>query len=281
MLIEFQRVRFGYDRSHEIISPTSFSIEQGQICAILGLNGSGKSTLLKLLAGLCYPVEGRCLIDGVESRDRSLRYLKHLFLVPEEFSLPSLSIERYADVYTPFYDGFDRALFYRLIEEFGMTRKEVIPRMSYGMRKKMLLAFGFATRVPLLLLDEPTHGLDIPSKKQLRKMLASLCSAEQAVVMATQQVRDLGPLLDRLMILHKKELLLNASSEEISRRLLFSESREAPSGSDVLYSETAFPGYKVLSLNTAEVPSAVDAELLFNGAIQNPSQIRTLFSNSN
>lgn len=281
MLTEFQRVRFGYDRSHEIISPTSFSIERGQICALLGLNGSGKSTLLKLLAGLCYPVEGRCVIDGVESRDRPLRYLKQLFLVPEEFSLPSLSIAKYADVYAPFYEGFDHELFGRLIGEFGMTSHEVIPRMSYGMRKKMLLAFGFATRVPLLLLDEPTHGLDIPSKKQFRKMLASVCSAEQAVVMATQQVRDLGLLLDRLMIFHKRELLLNASSEEIARRLLFSESREAPSGGDVLYSETAFPGYKVLSLNTAGVSSAVDAELLFNGAIQNPSQIRTLFSHSN
>ena len=277
MLIQLETVRFGYSRRHEILSNLSFTLEKGRICGLLGLNGSGKSTLLKLIAGLCYPSAGSCSINGVVSRDRPLSYLQQLFFVPEEFALPSVSIRRYADVYGPFYERFDRALFLRLVEEFGLSHGDVIPRMSYGMRKKMLLSFALATRVPVLLLDEPTHGLDIPSKKQFRKILASGCSDEQSVLMATQQVRDIGTMLDHILILHKKELLLSASAEDISHKLSFSETREPASGEGVLYCETAFPGYRVLSRNTAGTPSAFDAELLFNGAMQSPAVMKTLF----
>ena len=273
-MITAENICFAYVRGKPVLENISFSLPAGSVCGLLGRNGAGKTTLLKLLCGLAFPVTGHCFLDGSDVRDRAVSTLQGLFYLPEEFVLPDITVKRYMSVYAPLYDKFDRELFKTLIEGFELSMGDNLSAMSYGMRKKVLLAFAMAIRARMLLMDEPTHGLDIPSKKQFRKMLVTAVTEKQNIIMATQQVRDIGTMLDHIMILHNNRLILNEQVDTITSVLDFSEK----SDSSVIYSESSISGLRVLSANTSGVNSDFDAELLFNGIMHNPATVTELFT---
>lgn len=140
-----------------------------------------------------------------------------------------------------------------------------------------MISFALATNTRLLIMDEPTNGLDIPSKSIFRKLLAQAATAERLVILSTHQVRDLHSLIDAVVILEQGKILLNASTEKISEKLVFQKGNEAALSNEIIYSEVNAGVKNIVAENTACSESQVDLELLFNAVLANQEKILKLF----
>lgn len=275
-MIEIRDLSFSYGRE-KLFSQLNLSLRPGNICGLLGKNGAGKTTLLKLLAGLLFPQNGETRIMGLRPDDRSPVFLQELSFLPEEFSLPSVSPRKYERLYAPFYPRFRSELFSTYLAEFELDSNQNLDRCSFGQKKKFLLAFGLSTDCTLTLLDEPTNNLDIPSKRQFRKALASVLTEDRLIVISTHQARDLENLIDPVVILDEGRIIFNHSLEEISNRLCVRHQPNPPSADEVFYSEKTMEGYLVVAENTEHEEAKLDLELLFNTVIQSRERLSEAF----
>jgi ABC-2 type transport system ATP-binding protein len=275
-MIGIRNLSFSYNRE-KLFSQLNLSLRPGNICGLLGKNGAGKTTLLKLLAGLLFPQNGETRIMGLRPGDRSPVFLQQVSFLPEEFSLPSVSPRKYERLYAPFYPRFKSELFLNYLEEFELDPNQNLDRCSFGQKKKFLLAFGLSTDCRLTLLDEPTNGLDIPSKRQFRKILASVLTEDRLIIISTHQARDLENLIDPVVILDEGQIIFNHSLEEISNRLCVRHQSNSPTADEVFYSEKTMEGYLVVSENTEDEETKLDLELLFNTVIQNRDRLFEAF----
>ncbi len=252
------------------------NFEAGNIYGLFGKNGEGKSTLLKIMTGLLFPKNGSCLLDGYEMGKREVQSLQHIFLVPEDFELPSISIQSFEKVQSCFYPQFSQKQFYELVKEFQLSPTDNISKLSFGQKKKVLIAFGIATNTKLLLMDEPTNGLDIPSKSQFRKVMASVVDENKCVVISTHQVRDLHSLINHVMILDNAQVAFDQPLHKVSDGLWFGK----PSSNDpteLIYSESSFGG-KAIVPRLDKNETEVDLELLFNGVLSAPDTINAIMN---
>lgn len=275
-MVNIQDLSFSY-RKKQLFSRLDLSLEAGGICGLLGKNGAGKTTLLKLLAGLLFPGLGDVQVAGSRPGDRSPAFLQDLFLIPEDFQLPAVSPRKYQRLFAPFYPRFDADRFSAYLEAFDLNEKESFARLSFGQRKKGLLAFALAANCRLTLLDEPTNGLDIPSKSQFRRALASVITDDRLFVIATHQVRDLESLIDPVVIMDDGRVIFNHSLEEITQHLRMDLMDAAPDPNQTLYSEKTMGGYRVMSQNLDGEETHMDLEMLFNTVIQNCEKVAAVF----
>jgi len=201
-MIQLQNISFQYAGSAApVFSQFSLSLPVGRIYGLLGPNGSGKSTLLYIMMGLLHPSEGLALVDTHDASRRERSLLQDLYIVPEEFELPSMTLAEYVDTYRPFYPRFSQEVLSQCLQEFCLPESLHISRLSMGQKKKVLMAFALACGTRYLLMDEPTNGLDIASKKQFRRVIASNMTDERTIIIATHQVHDVEQLLDHVLIL--------------------------------------------------------------------------------
>ena len=277
-MIELCNVLFGYQRGRPLYERLNLTLSPGSIYGLLGPNGAGKSTLLRLLSGLLYPKEGQIRVGDYMPANRQPAFLEDLFLVPEEFYLPAVRIRQFVDSNAPFYPRFDRVQMNGYIREFGLTDSQKLSELSYGQKKKILIGFALATNTAVLLMDEPTNGLDIPSKSQFRRLVAGAVDENRTVIISTHQVRDLETLIDPIVILTESGITLKASVEEITARLWFGLVSELDTNQPLLYSERAVGGYAVVAENPMGEPSRLDLERLFNAVQAQPERIKQLFS---
>lgn len=220
-MLKIENVTYGYNAMHNVLENFSLCFDEPGIYGLLGRNGTGKSTLLYLVMGLLRPRRGEITFDGHNTQKRTPEALGEMFIVPEEYNLPSVSLPAYVKSLRSFYPNFDAELMVRLLDMFGMTDvngatpdKEGIPQidlgaLSMGQKKKIYMCIALATRTKLLLMDEPTNGLDIPSKSQFRKVVAQGMREDQTVVISTHQVRDVETLLDHVTIIEQNTVLLS------------------------------------------------------------------------
>ncbi|MCX6214911.1 ABC transporter ATP-binding protein [Spirosoma sp.] len=284
-MIEFRDLSFGYKRGKPLYEGLNLTLSPGSIYGLLGPNGAGKSTLLRLLSGLLYPKSGYVRVGDYMPKDRQPAFLEDLFLVPEEFYLPAVRINQFVDSNAPFYPRFDRAQMTAYIREFGLTDNQKLSELSYGQKKKVLIGFGLATNTAVLLMDEPTNGLDIPSKSQFRRLVAGAVNEHRTVVISTHQVRDLEALIDPIVILAERSrshmtVALKATVEEVTARLWFGLVPELDKNRAILYSERAVGGYAIVAENPIGESSRLDLERLFNAVQAEPARIQQLFSTS-
>lgn len=292
-MVDISEVTFGYRRGRALYEKLSLRLLPGSIYGLLGPNGVGKSTLLRLMAGLLYPKWGQIRVGSYVPAERKPAFLEDIFLVPEEFYLPPVRIRQFIESNASFYPRFDHTQMAGYVREFGLTDDQKLNELSYGQKKKVLIGFGLATNTALLLMDEPTNGLDIPSKGQFRRLVAGAVDDRRTVVISTHQVRDLETLIDPIVILNQYGVVLNASVEEITIRLWFGmvsgheksdhersdhNKLERDISRPILYSERAVGGYAVVAENPASEPSRLDLERLFNAVQAEPDRIHQLFS---
>ncbi len=273
-MIQFQDVSFGY-RGGRLFDHLNLTLRRGAVYGLLGKNGAGKSTLLKLAAGLLAPRQGAIAVLEHTPQKRQPSFLNQVFVVPEEFDLPCITITDYAWAYGCFYPNFSYEQLTDLLRELEVDNAQRLDRMSLGQRKKAYIAFAIACNTPILLMDEPTNGLDIPSKSSFRRVIARVADEERTVVISTHQVRDLDQLIDSVVILDQSRILLNASTAEITKRLEFVRLDE---GQPALYAEQTIHGRWGVRPNTSDEESPLDMELLFNAAVTNPDTIQLLFN---
>ena len=168
------------------------------------------------------------------------------------------------NMYAPFYPQFDSVFFTQCCTEFELSMQSLLTEFSHGQKKKFLIAFALATRCPLLILDEPTNGLDIPSKAQFKKLLAAAITDQQLVLISTHQVYDVKNLIDAVLILEGGKAVINATLTELSQRFTFSHQLHEPEVGSCLYYEKQLGGYIVVTHNTSGIESEIDLEILFN-----------------
>nr|WP_299343696.1 ABC transporter ATP-binding protein [Allomuricauda sp.] len=272
-MLDFKQLQFHYPNGRPILKSVSLTLHSGSIYGLFGKNGEGKSTLMKLVCGLLTPKFGYCTLNGESTHKRNVQTLKDMFFIPEDFELPALPIATYEKINSVFYPNFSRERFYDLIEEFGLHPKQEISKLSFGQKKKVLIAFGLAANTPLLLMDEPTNGLDIPSKSQFRKILASFINEDKCIIISTHQVRDLHSLIDHVVILDNAQVVFDKSLADVSNALWFGRPSKE-NESQVLFTESTFGGRAILARGNQE-ESEVDLELLFNGVLTHPTEINS------
>lgn len=268
-MITIQNLQFGYSRKQELFSNFNMELKQGSIVGLLGKNGAGKSTLLKLIAGLIFPKNGEVKVNDYHSCKRNPSYLTDVFMVPEEFKFPSVSINHYAKTTAPFYEKFDLEKLKKLLVEFELDGASNLNKLSHGQRKKFLIAFALATNCSLLLLDEPTNGLDIPSKSLFRKILVSSVDENQLVVISTHQVKDIENIIDQIVIVDNGKLFLKRSIDEITSKYRFETQSSIEHITDAIYTEKSLGGYRLMRPIGDNDETDIDIELLFNAIIHN------------
>jgi len=275
-MLSIQDLSFSY-RSKKLFSQLDLFLSSGGICGLLGKNGAGKTSLLKLVSGLLFPDKGTITVGNEAPSNRSPEFLENLFFIPEEFKLPPVTPAKYMWLYAPFYPQFDQIKYADYLEKFELELQVNLKKCSYGQRKKCLIAFGLASNCRLTLLDEPTNGLDIPSKRQFRRLLASVLTEDRLFIIATHQIRDLESLIDPVVILDNGKIMFNHSLEKISKHLRVETMQTIPEANHVLCSEKTIEGFKAVLTNSGETEGFIDLETLFNTVINNPEKVQSVF----
>lgn len=277
-MIQLQNIQFGYVLRKNIFNDVTLTMEPGHIYGLLGKNGAGKTTLLKIMSGLRFPTQGEVTILGKNASLREAEVLQDLYFLQEEMYVPHLTIENFEKAFAPFYPHFNHEQFIEYLHEFEMDGlNQYMDKFSHGQKKKALIAFALATNTKILIMDEPTNGLDIPSKSTFRKLMAAAADETRLVIISTHQVRDLHSLIDMVSILDRGRMVLNASTDEITEKLLFDVDDMKSAGGQVFYTEETPRGNYQVKENVNHVDSNLDLELLFNAAIMNPEEIANLF----
>lgn len=279
-MLQINQISFGYNKkSGDLFTDFSLNLEAGNVYGLLGKNGAGKSTLIYLMTGLLTPREGEALMDGENVRRRLPKTMSDIFLVPEEFELPRLSLKEYVSINAPLYPRFSMEDMQRYLDifEMGGDMNVKLHALSMGQKKKVFMAFAFATNTRVLIMDEPTNGLDIPSKSQFRKLVTAGMSDDKMMLISTHQVRDISEILDHVTIIDQSRVLLNASIAEVTKRLAF---RPMQDGDQPLFVQPSVMGALVVVPAQPDEETAVDLEMLFNATLQNPEAINQLFNAS-
>ena len=278
-MIEVDNLSFSYGRRKvKVLDGLSMKLDKGSVYGLLGKNGTGKSTLLYLMAGLLRPQTGNVLYNGLDVQKRSPLTLQDMFLVPEEFSLPNLSFKQYVKINAPFYPHFSDELLKACLRDFDMNEDIHLGELSMGQKKKAFMCFALATNTSLLLMDEPTNGLDIPSKSQFRKVIASGMSDDKAVIISTHQVRDIDSLLDHVLIMDGSRLLLNESVSTICEKLCFAELGMNEPTDGALYVQPSVHGNNVILPNEYNEDSKMNLEVLFNAMLAEREKMQSIFN---
>ncbi len=275
-MINIKDLDFQY-RNTVVFNNINLHFEKGFIYGLLGENGVGKTTLLKIISGLQRPKEGQCTIDGIEAFKRMPSMLQSVYFLPDAVELPNNSTpESYRKEIALFYPRQDERHFVELMEQLHVDPKRKFKEMSYGQQKKSLLAVALSLGTDYVLLDEPTNGLDIPSKSDLRAVLSRRVSDNTTIIISTHQVRDVENLIDPIVILSHDDVLLNASIERIMEKLYFEYASEA--NPQALYTEMLPGGYLNVVPNTGLGESQINIEALFNAVLRNTESIKRMFN---
>jgi ABC-2 type transport system ATP-binding protein len=275
-MIKINNLNFGYSKHQLLFKNLSMQLSNGHIYGLLGKNGAGKSTLLKNLAGLVYAESGSMDVLGFNPAKRQPALLEQICFIPEEFYLPSVKIDAYVKANAAFYPNFDHPYFTSLLAEFDIPVGQKLINMSYGQKKKVIIAFGLATNAKLIIMDEPTNGLDIPSKAQFRKIMASALTEDKCIIISTHQVRDLDNLIDTVIMLDENSVALKASVEEITDKLVFKRVKEIDD--KVIYAEPSLAGFNAVMPNFHQEDSKLDLELLFNAVLAEKNKLKPIFN---
>lgn len=274
-MITLKELSFSYSRKKEVLDRINLEVGSGHICGLLGKNGEGKTTLLNLLSGQIFPDQGSCLVLEEIPSERNARFLQQIFLLPEEISMPEVTAIEYIKMYAAFYPTFRDDICKACVESFEINLSDRLSKMSQGQRKKVAITLALAAHTPLLLMDEPTNGLDIPSKATFRRLVASLIDDNQTVIISTHQVRDLESLIDTVLILDQRQTLLNKTLNEIGEKLYFGPLLPEEKA---LYSEPTPQGTIGVTAREDKEETAVSLELLFNAAITYPKEIQRIMN---
>ena len=278
-MIEVDNLSFSYGRRKaKVLEGFSMDLDKGSVYGLLGKNGTGKSTLLYLMTGLLHPQAGKVLYKGMDVKKRYPDALQDMFLVPEEFVLPNLSMKQYVKINAPFYPHFSDELLKACLRDFDMSEDIHLGELSMGQKKKAFMCFALATNTSLLLMDEPTNGLDIPSKSQFRKVIASGMSDDKAVIISTHQVRDIDSLLDHVLIMDGSSLLLNESVSTICEKLYFAELGMNEPTDGALYVQPSVHGNSVILPNEYNEDSKMNLEVLFNAMLAEREKMQSIFN---
>lgn len=277
-MIAFKDVCFSYRRNIPVLSNLSLQIEPGTVCGLLGRNGVGKSTMLYLTAGLLRPRSGQVLCNGYIPSDRQVNFLNDIFIVPEEFDLPPITLDEYVRINSVFYPKFNLDLMHSILEIFALPGNINLGALSLGQKKKAFLSFALACNTSILLLDEPTNGLDITAKRMFRAAITAAMTDDKTIIISTHQVYDVENIMDHVVIADNNRILLNRPMIDIQTKLRFGYTQDPEQAKRALFSIPMPGGFNVVEfLDDPDRETEVNLETLFELTNSNPDLINQLF----
>ena len=203
------------------VDNVSFEIPAGRIVGLIGPNGSGKTTTLKAMLGLI-PFEGELKVLGMDPRTRREELMQHVSFIADVAVLPRwLRVSEAINFVAGVHPKFDRAKAERYIKNTKLKPAMKVKEMSKGMIVQLHLALVMAIDAKLLVLDEPTLGLDILYRKQFyQNLLEDYFDAQKTIVVTTHQVEEIEHILSDLMFIREGKITLSASMDEIADRFI-------------------------------------------------------------
>ncbi len=273
-MIHIQNVSFSYG-SKGVIKNITMDLNGGNIYGLLGENGVGKTTLLTLLCGLKKPQTGTIETDGRAPYDRQPSLLGEQFYLSDEVAPMRHTAEQFARENGRLWPRYDQVKFMDVLSEFEVDAHQRMDRMSAGQLKKTWIAYALACNARHYFMDEPTNGLDIPSKSQFRRAITKYTQEDACVLISTHQVRDLEEIIDPIIILDREDVLLNASLQTISEKLYFDYGGQIHP--EALYLESTPSGAIQVYPNTTGEESKVNLEALFNAVHSHKDIVKALF----
>ena len=274
-MITIKKLGFSYD-DHVVLKDISMDLQEGKIYGLLGENGVGKTTLLTLLAGLKKVDDGTLEIDGQKPFNREPSLLSNIYYLPDEVPAPRRKAIDFAIDHGQYWKNFNAQKFSEIMTVFDTDQNQRMDQMSYGQLKKTFISFALACNTKYLFMDEPTNGLDIPSKAQFRKAVSKYTSDDSTLLISTHQARDLEAIIDPIIILDRRDVLLNASLDEIAEKLYFDYSSDVDP--EALYQEMVPGGNIQVVRNTTGAESKVNIEALFNAVLLHKNEIKDMFN---
>lgn len=274
-MLKIKNCSFSYSRKgNPTIDDFSLTLEEGGVYGLLGSNGAGKTTLLQLITGLLTPLSGEILFDGENPRKRLPSTMKDIYMVPEEIELPAMKLDSFIKLNSVFYPNFSMEDMNSHLELLELQRDIRLDKLSMGQKKKVALAFAMACNTKLLLMDEPTNGLDIPAKSAFRKFIAQSMTDDRIFVISTHQVRDVSQILDHVLIMNNSKVLLDSTVANIQRKLKFADTINRELIDNAIYAIKGVGGASVILPNDNDEDSELNLELLFDFAINEPEKLK-------
>lgn len=256
-MIKMKNLNVGYSKDSPVLHDVNATLRAGSIYGLLGKNGSGKTTLLKTLSGVLFPKDGSVDVFGRSPAKRSSSTLMDMFYMPDEINMPALSTKAFVSSYTPFYPEFSCENFYSYLKTLDFDINVRLDKLSMGNRKKFLIAYALASGARFILMDEPTNGLDINSKKAFKRLLLSIDNTELIIVISTHLLHDIDELLSDVLILHDRQMLVNSSIDSIGQTFLFTSI-------NLCDNPIFVDGLRAICLNEGNEDTDVDIELFYN-----------------
>lgn len=266
----------GQNGNSYVLSNLNLDLLPGHIYGLLGENGVGKTTLLTLLAGAKKPTKGSVKIDGCTPFDGNPKLLSNQYILTDEITPESITQEQLAKINGSMWPKFSKDKYYKVLDVLENRVPGKMTQMSFGQVKKSYVAFALATNAKYIYMDEPTNGLDIPSKSAFRKALLEYTDEDSIIVISSHQVKDLEGLIDPIIILDKDGILLNASEYEITKKLYFDY--DFTKNPDAIWTESVGGSTIQVCHNTKGLESKVNIEALFNTFHSHKEMMVKLFS---
>lgn len=199
----------------------TFSVERGQVVGLLGPNGSGKTTIMKSITGLAQPTEGTITVFGADAvGDREAALARVGALIEQPALYESLTAREHLSMAARYYPGLDPARIDQVLELVGLApyRKERCGKFSLGMKQRMGLALALLSEPELLILDEPTNGLDIEATVEIREIIIRLAREKGVTfLVASHLASEIEKMCTHVLVLHEGEMLSFDTREEALR----------------------------------------------------------------
>lgn len=214
MQIEAHQLKKIY-HSEKGLHAASFSVEKGELIAVVGHNGAGKSTLLKILANWIVPDSGHVLVNGVDLKNR-LALARTIGFVPETPNLFDLfSVEYNLKLFARLFQiPFSRIE--ETLKEFNLHsfRRHKVAELSKGLKQRVSIGRSLLPDPPVLLFDEPTSGLDFEMTKEIYKLLMQLHASGKTILFTSHRPEEIQTLATRIMVLHQGGVVFDGSPQK-------------------------------------------------------------------
>jgi ABC-2 type transport system ATP-binding protein len=216
----------------QVLDGLSFAVAPGEVFALVGRNGCGKTTAIRLGLGLLAPDRGGCRLLGHDSRQLPDALRDRIGYVPDAPGFyPGMRLSEVLDFEAGTRRGFDRSFAERALEPLELPPGRRVRELSRGQRALLALLVAVAQRPSLLVLDEPTAGLDAVVRRQFLDALIDLVAGQgTAVLMATHVLSDVERVAERVGVLHGGRLLIDARLDELRERASQGAASARPTG---------------------------------------------------
>lgn len=252
-------------KNKAVLKGVSFNIEAGDIYGLIGENGAGKTTLLKLMVNLLKPTSGNIQVLGKEIKKDSYDYLRNIgALIDEPVFYKKLTLYENFKVHCEYLGFYDEEKLENVLRRVGLHNKKdrKIKELSFGEKQRLAIAYALITEPELLILDEPTNGLDPIAIVELREILLKLNREfNTTIIISSHAINELETLVNKVMFLKNGEIVEDGLLEEIKEKCsvyIEIEVEDSSKALAILEKELNIRNMKLINKGTIRVYEALE-----------------------